>query len=177
MEAPEESPRKLQRRRRFVQAVGHVLGVEDALGEAALEGGAQALLAVALEHRVQALDAADPDAGPTVSQSCDVVERWAADLKEVLALDVALGATPGDGGDLPARCCGSVERAPGSVRRRWTAANRLALIRTRSRYRCSVPAMPIASGGMEYGCVSCSTMPFGPTITRMRDAEVGGERS
>ena len=47
-------------------------------------------------------------------------------------------------------------------------------MRTRSRYRYNVPGKPIASGGIEYGCVSWITTPVGPTLTGMRSAKSAG---
>jgi hypothetical protein len=71
----------------------------DALGEAALERGADRVVAVAVEQLVKAVDVADPHARPAMDQLGQVRERGATEADEVLALHVPLRALAGDSGD------------------------------------------------------------------------------
>lgn len=69
--------------------MGDVLGAEDAGLEPAREGGARGG-AVKLEQRVEALDSSHPDARAARRQFGEVLVRHRSQLKQVLALEVAL---------------------------------------------------------------------------------------
>lgn len=73
------------------QVVPHVLVTVVSVGDAALEGRAQRALPVALQQLVQPLDVARPHARPPVRQLGQVLQRYAADPEQVLALEIALG--------------------------------------------------------------------------------------
>ncbi len=97
---------------------------------------------------MQPLDVADPDPGPPMRELGEVLQGWRGEPQQMLALQVAVGALAGDGRDLLRLVLRQRRLRPGSKSRAWTASKRPATIRTRSRYRNSVPGIPIASGGV-----------------------------
>jgi hypothetical protein len=72
-----------------IEQVHDVLAAEQALSEGMFEGCTHALATVTLEQLVQVLDIARPQPRAPVDELGKVVERGAAQLEQMLALQIA----------------------------------------------------------------------------------------
>jgi hypothetical protein len=135
-----------------VGAVGEVSDLvdhQDVRVGKAREGAAQNVSAVALEQLVQLMHVAHPQARAPVRELGEVLQGGPPQSEQMLALEVALGAPTGDGGDELRAVLGEHGMRARFQLPRMLGLERPATMRTRSRYRNRVPAMPIASGGIE----------------------------
>lgn len=142
--------------------MGDVLGTEGSVGETLLEGSAKPRPAVLLQELVKPVDVVVPNSWAPLEQLGQVVVGGFANLNQMLPLEVPLAAFSETAATCAARCSGSVDFVFGSDNRGCVDSKRAQTMRILSLYRYSVPAIPMASGCIEYKRVSWLTKPVGP---------------
>lgn len=143
------------------------------LGQPSDEGAAHRGVAIGGQQRVQPVDIANPNPRAPMGQLGEVFQGRPDQGKQVLALQVAFGALAGHRGHVLGPMLGERRlRAPLPLAfvHGFEAASDDPDARDREK---SVPGMPIASGAIEYECVSSSTSAVGHTGTRKARCRAG----